>query len=175
MTFLKSGFTLFGGLVWGAFFSVFPVDMVFVSAIIWAPLLLAFELWGYSRRKSFRPVVLKSAVALVVVLGCFFAPTKYKNTAVDLNGVGTVAIGDLGLIRDSELSYMYFPTDMEAFTVTLPSKIMQLKDVIALIEAQTGLKHRLGYCGTGCNILFGCGPMGGIFFTARVVGANSVR
>ncbi|TMP33445.1 hypothetical protein CWB98_19985 [Pseudoalteromonas rubra] len=153
-----------GGLFLGMLFSFVPLELVFITGVVWLPIYIFLEWRGYRKRNSVKPLLQRTALATSFVLICIYAPTKYMNTEIDLKGIGKVKLGEFYKLENRELTYFRFPEELASKEITFPHQVMQLKDVIELVERETGLTHALGYCGTGCTIINGCGPIGAIHF-----------
>lgn len=149
-----------GALAWGAFFSVAPIhEVIEVGAVIWIPLLLFCE-WRRSRRFGFLPgAAIRVLIVAGVVSAAIHAPLKYVDRTVGPFPDETVEIENLETaLRAQGIPARVYRGD-EDKPVALPTHPVTVRELLASIEAQTGLLSRIAYCGTGKTLLFGLHPI----------------
>jgi hypothetical protein len=101
-----------------------------------------------------------------IVFAAYFAPLKYLDQSVEPRNFKLSENGYTSVLTSGRIN-MYFPSVYTENDFKLTEKRMSLKSFIKNIEKQTGLQHRVYYCGTGANILYGGSPMLGIRFHER--------
>jgi hypothetical protein len=152
----QSGWSLLlqalGAAGWGVFFSIAPiVEVLFLTAILWIPLLLYLE-FRRARRHGFLPgFLIRLATAAAVVTAAFLAPVKWEDQH-GIEGLPGQRVTFVELSRHMRLTYPPSHTDRP---ITLASRFPTFREVIRAIESQTGLKCRVWRCANSMSILRG--------------------
>jgi len=92
-----------------------------------------------------------------------FAPFKYIDQIVEPSSFEFSNHGYKSYLKGPTIK-MNFPSIYSENDINLAGRSKSLKSFIKDIETQTGLTHKIYYCATGANILFGAHPILGIQF-----------
>lgn len=146
-----------GAAGWGIFFSISPiVEALFLTAILWIPLLLYLE-FRRARRHGFLPgFLIRLATAALIVTAAAVAPVKWedKTTVQGLSGQ-RVALAELS-------SAFRVPAERADLKITLPATAPTVRQAMRAVEEQTGLRCTIARCGNSATILWGAYPIGDV-------------
>jgi len=156
-----------GALVWCLFFILSPMEVLLLGSVVWIPLLIWREKLR-SRRHGFLPgAILRGMLVLSVVVAAALAPVKYVDRRILQLPRGQLTLGQLTTALEEQAVLLRFPNQHANRSVRLPGGSSKVRELIDLIEDQTGLRHRIKYCGNGSTVLWGGVPMGRIRFEER--------
>jgi len=141
-----------GAALWGVFFAIAPiVEVLFMGAIIWIPLLVWREM-ARSKRHGFHPgILVRAAVVSAVVAIAIVAPVKDEDQR-RVEGL----TGNRGSLEElSKAVRMNVPEDRKHVQILLPSHRPSYRQVTRSIRQQTGMECRSIGCATGMTVLRG--------------------
>lgn len=156
-----------GALVWSLFFILSPMEVLVLGSVVWIPLLIWREKLR-SQKHGFLPgAILRSMLVLTVVIAAALAPLKYVDRRMVQLPPGQLPLGQLTAELEEQAVLVRFPDQHTNRLVRLPGQPLNVRELMGLIENQTGLRRRIKYCGNGSTVLRGGVPMGGIRFEVR--------
>ncbi len=159
---LRNTYSFISPIIFGFLFAVGPLKL-------WPFLIIPFLILEIIRIKKHRYGKIGFArvgLLLSIVTVAYFAPLKYLDRSVVPSELEIFA-NDHGSLLKGDLISIYLPAGYTKENLKLGKERMRLRDLIKEIELTTGISHRIGYCGTGANLLFGASPIGGISFASN--------
>lgn len=152
------------------YFFISPIILGFLFAVspleLWPLLIIPFVILEIIRIKKHRYGkigFIRVGLLLSIVTAAYFAPFKYLDRPIVPSKL-EVFTNDHGSLLTGDLISIYLPVGYTKENLKLGQERIRLRDLIKKIELTTGMSHRIGYCGTGANLLFGASPVGGISF-----------
>ena len=151
------------------------IPFLFGCLFVLAPLVLnlflligfiVFEIMFIRKNGFFWLGAKRVSLFFAIVLAGYLAPLKYLDQSVETKDFMLSENGYRSVLTSRRIN-MYFPSVYTENDIKFTEKRMSLKSLIKDIETQTGLQHRVYYCGTGANILYGGHPILGIHFKER--------
>jgi len=140
-----------GAVAWGAFFILAPMELLFVGALVWIPLLV----WRERRRARFYGFLpgagLRLGIVVAIVMVAVHLPVKREDVPLGELSQRTVTLGELaeaGMISPPDVK-------LEPVRVLLPSTTPTKREIMRAIAEQTGLRANVSRCATGASILSG--------------------
>jgi hypothetical protein len=149
-----NGLAIIGGLAWGAFFVLTPMELLLLGVLVWIPLLLWTE-HRWANRHGFLPgAILRFGATVAVILCAIFAPTKYEDQRIGPLFQPTVSLGELERLG---VIYELSSPNLRAQTVSFASLSPTRREVMKEISRKTDVRAFALRCGNGATLLFGNG------------------
>jgi hypothetical protein len=155
-----------GAIGWGIFLSTMPIAEVLVAAFfVWIPVLAWCE-WRRSKRYGFLPgAIVRAVTMMLIMVAAAYAPFKWEDQRVGPFAPEMTTLGQLEAAHRYPL-WIRVPPGHTNDAVSLPTTPVRLRYLLSVMEKQTGLRARIGYCGNGVSLLRGAHPIGAISFEA---------
>ena len=141
-----------------------PVFLAVFAALgpffLWPLVVIGYlvnEIFFLRKKKLFWLSATRVSIFMIVVGGAYFAPVKYLDREVKPSEFEFISNGKISTLKGSTNS-IWLPSAYSGKGIWLSNKSLSLKSFLEDIEKQTGLTHRVYYCGTGANLLFGAFP-----------------
>jgi hypothetical protein len=147
-----NGLAIIGGLAWGVFFILTPLDLLILGALVWIPLLVWTEYRWTARHGVRSGAGLRFVAALAVILCAIFAPTKYDDQRIGPLFQPTTTLGNLERLG---VIYQLSNPDLRTQAISFASLSPTRREVMQEISRQTDLRASVFRCGNGATLLFG--------------------
>lgn len=143
-----------GALPWGVFFVLAPMEVLFLGALVWIPLLIWRERVRATRYGFLPGAVARFCVVAALIFMASLLPTKHEDGRV---GPLPRPQNSLGELVAAGVIYPLFDDRHDDLRVTLPSTTPTRREVMRAITQQTGFRASISRCGSGATVLFGSG------------------
>lgn len=142
-----------GGLLWGAFLILAPLEVLLLGAIVWLPLFIWREKVRASRHGYWPGAAVRYSIIVATVVLAGKAPLKPEDRRVGPLPRTRVTLGELA---DAGVVFGMFDPKHKPLSVRLNSTTPTRREVMDAITGQTGFRAHMSHCGNGATILFGC-------------------
>lgn len=136
------------------FFVLVPMEVLFLGALVWIPLLIWRERVRASRYGFLPGAIARFCVVAALISTASLLPTKHEDGRV---GPLPRPESSFGELVAAGVIYPLFDDQHDDMRFTLPSTTPTRREVMHAITQQTGFRTSVGRCGSGATVLFGSG------------------